>query len=271
MSRKERAYDRELRERGARLGVRIREEPPFCWFCPSEKGRLSNEHIFAKWLLDRLDANSEEFTPAHFDHQLRLISYRGPLTATSLVAGNVCETCNSGWMSALEVAFDAAVFQKPRRGEILVQDRTKIARWFTKTAIAINTSQNYRLLLPKRVRHSVRSGLPDHVSVFLGRVSNPPYKIQFAQGFQSMATIVGGLPLAWDARAAVERVYAAAILVDGLLGTIIYAPGLHARPHFPLKRIWPLTSERITWGSLARPTDWLEPLILDITVGTPRN
>lgn len=271
MSGKERAYDRELRARGAKLGVRVQEEPPFCWFCPSEKGKQSNEHIFPNWLLDRLDAREEEFTPAHFDHEFRLISYRGPFSASSLVAGSVCTTCNSGWMSSLEVAFEAAIFQKSRRGEIPPADRRTIARWFAKMAIAINTSQNYRLLLPKKVRHSVRSGMPNHVSVFLGRVSDPPYKIQFAQGCHGVASIVGGLPMSWDAKAAVERIHAVAVLIDGLVGIIIYGPGVEARPRFPLKRIWPLTSDRITWGSLPRPTDWLQPLILEISVDTPRD
>jgi len=64
----------------------------------------------------------------------------------------------------------------------LYHEQTILARWFLKTAIAINTSQNYRLLLPREVRHAVSTGMPSDVKVFLARHSDPKGgQLNFAQ------------------------------------------------------------------------------------------
>ncbi len=45
-----RRFDRNFLAEGKTLAPRVLEPVPFCWFCDTETGTRSKEHIFPKWL-----------------------------------------------------------------------------------------------------------------------------------------------------------------------------------------------------------------------------
>ena len=180
--RRGRAYDRQLLERGARLAYRIVEDQPFCWMCIRSSEHRAKEHIFPQWLLERLGAANELFAPTHFDLTGRPITRRGPFPASSLLSGETCDACNHGWMSRLEAVFEE-VLSRHRAHAWTPSDQKTMAHWFAKTAIAINVSQNYRLLVPAEERHAVADGVPPGFEVYLARANSYHTHLDFKQGW----------------------------------------------------------------------------------------
>jgi len=260
--RRGRAYDRQLLQRGARLAYRIVEDQPFCWMCNRSSGRRAKEHIFPQWLLERLGAANELFAPTHFDLAGRLISKRGPFPASSLLSGETCEACNHGWMSRLEAAFEEVLFID--RGQTWSpQDQKTVAHWFAKTAIAINVSQNYRLLVPAHERNVVAAGVPPGFEVYVARARSHRTHLDFKQGWNMGGWLIPTDEIERMMRLA-ERCYRCAIRIDDLIGLVIYAPpDTWLVPKSDFTRIWPPTGKSFIRTNLpdVEWTDdfWLTP------------
>ncbi len=76
-----------------------------CRFCLRDEVALTREHVFARWLVERLRAWRVTCTghgPAD----------AGAHTRIAHLVTNVCGTCNGGWMSELEVSFRQALFRQ---------------------------------------------------------------------------------------------------------------------------------------------------------------
>jgi hypothetical protein len=78
-----RGYERELIRRDADLGFRFVRRPRLCWFCSRREGKATREHVFPMWLLNRLRAEDDFFTPTHLDRYGRPISTRVPIPASN--------------------------------------------------------------------------------------------------------------------------------------------------------------------------------------------
>lgn len=149
-------------------------EKRLCVFCDSllTKENRSKEHVIPKWLSGFLDISKEKIQPTHISSNGSPISIRNH-TLTGLLAGQVCEECNSGWMSKLEE--EAIPILKPLiKGERVVvelkdKERQIVGRWTAKTAFALNSSANYFKNIPnnhyKYISKHIDS-LPPKVSSF---------------------------------------------------------------------------------------------------------
>ena len=115
-----------------------------CAICQREDLPLTREHVFARWLTQRVGS-----------------------AGASRVIASVCAECNAGWMSALEVAF-RRLLTRPRSGPIAAPDRAALSRWFTKTAVLVADAQGAALVEPAR-RPALTRGMPDGVEVFIAR------------------------------------------------------------------------------------------------------
>lgn len=236
MSKRRRGYDDGLLRRGAHLAPRIDEPVPFCWMCDRTDGARAKEHTFARSLLERIGAADEMFSPTHYDMLGRVLTSRA-MPAKSLIAGEICKTCNGGWMSSLEAAALPLLVPDDPATEINEADQEILARWFLKTAAVLNSSQNYRLMLPAAVRHSASGRPHPDVKVFVAIVIQKDGSLNFAQR--------GGISVAMGSSAQealpfVERGYACAIAVQSLLGSVAYAPpGGWAQPIPGMRQIWP--------------------------------
>jgi len=257
---KRRPYDEQLQARGARLAWRVEEPVPFCWMCDRTEGRRAREHIFPRWLLDELRVADELFNPTHTDFMGRHISSRGPVPASAFVAGEVCEACNGGWMSNLEVAAKPILFPPAGRETLSMADQEVFARWLTKVAVVLNTSQNYRLMIPQAVRHALAQGVPPDFGVHLAKHRQESGKLNFAQTTGAMSIVPSGRETAYQREAA--KVYGCALAIDDFLAVVVYArPGAWAMPTEPMTRIWPAAGS-VKWAELPDVEEIWAPLQL---------
>lgn len=234
---KERAYDRDLIDRGARLAPRVSEVPAFCWMCPATSGQRAKEHIFPEWLLKVLGAEKELVHPTHRDVAGRVIIPRGPISLGSFVNGEVCEACNCGWMSDLEEEFKGLFLS---RDALTAAERKVYARWVVKTGVTLNTCQNFRVMFPARTRHEVRWRIPQDVSVYLGKGPDdcPGNRIDFMQGMNSI--LFGTEENRRRRQVDFERSHHVAFRVGGLTAVVLYAPPDNwLAPTSPLAQLWP--------------------------------
>lgn len=163
-----REFDANIARSPGRMAERVREPVPFCWFCTVSNGRKSREHIFPRWLSAHHDARTEIVTPARFSGMSgEELSRRPAKPLSAFVCGDVCTTCNNGWMSQVEERVRPILTSSKRTGRLSADDALALAHWFTKTAAVLNVSQPYRLLFPAPDRHALAAGLPDRVSVRL--------------------------------------------------------------------------------------------------------
>lgn len=258
---KGRAYDQQLRDRGARLAWRVDEAVPFCWMCDRTTGQRTREHVFPRWLLDELGAADEPFRPVHRDLFGRVISARGPIPAKAFVAGQVCAACNGGWMSSLEVQVRPVLFPPSGRASLDATSQQILARWFIKTAVVLNSSQNYRLMVPTPARHALAHGIPSDFGVYLASHHQTDGQLNFGQTTGAMG--VAHSEFVEEFQAASEQVYGCGLAIGDLLGVVIYAvPGAWANPTEPMIRIWPSSRGLIRWADLPEVTDITLPLYL---------
>src|SRR3954471_8448354 len=116
---------------------------PICWMCDTLASPRASEHVFPHWLLARIPGRT-------------------------IAVDEICATCNSGWMSGLEVVFRAA-FRRPRTGVISASTQLILARWFAKTAVLIEVAETGATVTPPAARHGLKTGLPHAYEVYLAR------------------------------------------------------------------------------------------------------
>ena len=129
-----------------------------CAICQREDLPLTREHVFARWLTQRVGS-------------------AGPRRALA----TVCADCNAGWMSTLEQAFRRAAFTRARSGPIPAPDRTTIARWSLKTALLLADANAVALVEPVRRAELMRT-MPDGFEVFIARRRRARSKLDYEVG-----------------------------------------------------------------------------------------
>lgn len=258
-----RQFDSNLAKGSGRMAERVREPVPFCWFCSTQQGRKSREHIFPKWLSAHYGARPELVTPGRFSAAGQELSRRPPKPLSAFVCGDICAECNNGWMSQVEEAVKPVLTAKTRRGRLSDAEAFDLARWYAKTAAVLNVSQPYRLLFPELDRHALRTGLPNRLTVRLFRSRYQDGLVDWVQGGLSGALIPSDL--AHEAASSLlERTLITHIRVSDLVGVVILVPsplsvGAVVEPT-PSSTIWPTPSKLPTWGGLARRKDYLDHL-----------
>ena len=144
-----------------------------CFFC-GRYGARSLEHVFADtWLcefqagqertvLDRrlFDGDALQDTRAH--------------TFNSFLCGDVCDTCNTGWMSSLESTVKPWILSITTKADLhTLQDPVRgltFSRWALKTACVIDRLGGIREIpahVPRRLTNHQET-LPDDVHVLVG-------------------------------------------------------------------------------------------------------
>jgi hypothetical protein len=258
-----RPFDANIARSSGRMAERVWERVPFCWFCPSSQGKKSKEHIFPKWLSGHYDARTEMVTPVR---QSRVsgqeLSRRPAKPLSGFVCGDVCTTCNNGWMSQVEERVRPILTASKRSGRFSPDDALALARWFAKTAAVLNVSQPYRLLFPASDRHALATGLPDRVAVRLFRSRRQNGLVDWVQGGHSGSLTPPGFP-AEAARSLLERTLITHIRVADLVGVVILVPApVHVdaviETNTGSAKIWPTPSRCPTWGGLPLRADYLD-------------
>jgi hypothetical protein len=204
-----------------------RREP--CVFCLRGNQPMTREHIFARWLVQKV--RGARLVPS--DALPATTASTVPMRIARVTAG-VCAGCNAGWMSGLEVSFRQAVFARPRVGVLQAPDRVTLSRWFTKTAVLIAHAYGGELASAAH-RARLVAGMPDDVEVFLARRRRPRQKLDFA--LDVMSDRDGNAP----------RVRSVAVLVDNLVAHVAARGTLTSRHG---TQLWPLRSHTLRWETL---------------------
>lgn len=122
-----------------------------CLFCGRSDLPMTREHVFARWLTQRVGS-----------------------AGSARVIATVCAQCNAGWMSALEVGF-RRLLTGARTGVIPAPDRTTLSRWFTKTAVLIAHARGAALVDAK----ALVTAMPAGVEVFVARRRRAETKLEY--------------------------------------------------------------------------------------------
>lgn len=124
------------------IGIKGNAVP--CAFCgePFQKPHRprSGEHAWAKWLADYLGGEGEQFTHYVRHPETEEVLKRWTSATLGVVAGKVCEPCNTGWMEASENAarpFLTSMIVGNRR-TYYEHGQTVLAAWAVKTALALH-------------------------------------------------------------------------------------------------------------------------------------
>ena len=193
------------------------EAVPTCWMCDTTSAPRAKEHVFPRWLLDRFHASDQLLAPG--------------VRAQAFTALEICTSCNSGWMSGLEVRFRSAAFGT-RSGVIPAHTQLVIARWFAKTAVLADAAGKRRARVTPAARHGLKRGLPTGFDVYLSRHADPRRRLEYR--------------LAEDGSA-----FACAVRLGDLVGVVHFEePRPRVRREKALLRIGPLQTRRVTWAQL---------------------
>jgi len=197
-----------------------------CRFCLREDVALTREHVFARWLVERLRA----WRATHAAH--------GPADAAAdariaRLVTNVCGTCNAGWMSSLEVSFRQALFARSRPEQIAEPTRRTLSRWFTKTAMLVADATSQELVAEERWPE-MRDAMPSGIRVGIARVRRRQQPLDV------------GLELAEpDANHPVVQLTSVAVQVDDVVAIVTGRSSVT-----PATTLWPVRSHVLRWTTL---------------------
>ena len=149
------------------MSARARSATPYgrCSFCLREDVALTREHVFARWLVERLRA-------WRVTHTARGSADVAADARIARLVTNVCGQCNAGWMSGLEVSFRQAVFAKSRPEHLAEPTRRTLSRWFAKTAMLVAHAASQELV-PEEHWPALTDAMPGGIRVGLARVRRP--------------------------------------------------------------------------------------------------
>ncbi|MGH2492244.1 MAG: hypothetical protein ACRDF9_12115 [Candidatus Limnocylindria bacterium] len=197
-----------------------------CRFCLRGDVPLTREHVFARWLVERLRA----WRVTHAAH--------GPADTAAdariaRMVTNVCGACNAGWMSGLEVSFRQAVFGSSRPERLAAPTRQVLSRWFTKTAILVADATGQELI-PHDQWSGLTKGMPGGLRVGLTRLRRARQPLDLA--LESAAA---------QADQRVAQLTSVAVQVDDLVGIVTRRSSV-----MPATTLWPIRSHVLRWTTL---------------------
>ena len=194
-----------------------------CPFCLRHDVALTCEHVFARWLVERLRAwrvTRSPHTPTEAAAGLRLAG----------LVTSVCGDCNAGWMSGLEDSFRRAVFARSRPERLAAPTRQVMSRWFTKTAILVAHASGQELL-PRDRWSDLAETMPADVRVGLSRIRHPRQPLD-----------LGLEPVGDDA----TQLASVAVQVDDLVGVVTRRSSVAAKA----TTLWPIRTHVLRWTTL---------------------
>ncbi len=156
-----------------------------CIYCGQE-GKLSEEHVFAKWIqgvfpkrhaktMHRLSRPESSGNPIEARiHETETSKRADPY---DLTIRNVCEACNNGWMSNLQIA--AKPFVEALAGgnalTPVADERTVIARWVVMTSMSLQ-SLGRQLYATQEQRSALKNGnMPSGWRVAMGLMATAEF------------------------------------------------------------------------------------------------
>ena len=210
------------------MGGRTRLPTPSgrCRFCLREDVALTREHVFARWLVERLRA----WRATHAAHGSADVAADARIAR---LVTNVCGTCNAGWMSSLEVSFRQAVFAKSRPEHVAEPTRRTLSRWFVKTAMLVAHAASQDLV-PEERWPELTDSMPSGIRVGLARVRRKRQPLDVALEYVRP-----------DASHPDAELTSVAVQVDDLVAIVTRRSSVT-----PATTLWPIRSHVLRWTTL---------------------
>lgn len=162
-----------------------------CVFCNSS-GALTKEHVFPQWIwrqhgVGQPPSKYVDAGPARFA-ETYLMDGEGPaaqilepvnskpiLHATGIIVRSVCQSCNNGWMSVLEVRMAEVLhlLKSGRTWRPTVNELALVIRWTVKTVALLECAEPEIQLIPEEVFRAIREGSDAPGSWYLGLARVP--------------------------------------------------------------------------------------------------
>jgi hypothetical protein len=197
-----------------------------CRFCLREDVALTREHVFARWLVERLRA----WRATHAAHRPAEVAADARIAR---LVTNVCGTCNAGWMSSLEVSFRQAVFAKSRPERIAEPTRRTLSRWFAKTAMLV-AGATQQELVPDELWPELTDAMPSGIRVGIARVRRKQQPLDVVLEY-----------VAPDANHPAAELTSVAVQVDDLVAIVTRRSSVT-----PATTLWPIRSHVLRWSTL---------------------
>lgn len=263
-----RAYDNSILKGNGRLAGRVAESVPVCWFCGVEEAKSTREHVVPLWLQKKLGAESQTIAPFRFEMLTgKLTHARSEYSLNSLMCGQVCAKCNSGWMSKLEVATKIPLMALINNQVVEDDDLAVIAQWVAKTAIALNASMPYRLLWNRADRHASQFGVPDRTVVGASwSRDRHDDDVNWQQGGPISLFVPKSLADDDGVKEQIEQTYLLSLRLKNLvLHCVHQQPGRQFSVSGSFREIYPATPERVrvNWLPSHQPGGLIELTLVD--------
>ncbi|MEO5796115.1 MAG: hypothetical protein ABIP34_14755 [Rhodoferax sp.] len=225
-----------------------------CVFC----GRtgVTKQHVFPDWIskiIPRLGHSHSQYlifgAPDHQSNVFFVVpeirSSRGPLLARKI--RNVCKSCNSGWMSHLEVSAKDCLKNMILDQPTMLNDReqSQVSAWVTMTCTMAEFTDVRSVAIPAENRaYLMKSKLPPvGWRIFLGRSTDD----EFAYSHTGSAMMTEGSEPPKSANTQTSTFKIGALLVHAVSSTLFDASVLSEKLPNHLKQIWPRRESTIQW------------------------
>jgi hypothetical protein len=222
-----------------------------CIFCkqPLTKAERAREDVIPVWLQKEWNLKRNQLTPTHFDSHGNSLSKREH-NVGDLLAGEVCRSCNNGWMSGLENECRPLILAlaggRRRINELADKEALSLARWAVKTAYALHSASNYRQIVDEthyQILDQEQYRLPPGV-VVLGHTYKCGRDIYWMQATGWVVRNLDGKLTKNCLKTVHEAGYKISLRFGGLFLSVIYNPLPDARiclwlgRHFSLYPRW---------------------------------
>ena len=124
---------------------------------------MSNEHVFPQWLLKELQIEKNKISMGSV--YFGMTGSQRNMDFASFVNGRICECCNNGWMSKLEIDVAPHITNLMNFRDVETELRwiegnaETLAKWVLKTCFVLNDCTNYRRIVPNGVVNDLYNGL----------------------------------------------------------------------------------------------------------------
>ncbi len=187
-----------------------------CLFCHSDLVTTSdhpqqrtNEHIFPKWLLERYGIKKMQlafsFLEAHSEDgislQLTPPETRRSLSLNAFLLGNICASCNNGWMSELEERTKPDLIALHDGTPAKIEDKNSLSIWCAKTSFVLSSYLRPNVgALPENwgeLLYARPSNLPDNTAVFYSPITSTRYWFSIPSTHEIRASNQADAQRAW--------------------------------------------------------------------------
>ena len=210
-----------------------------CAFCGNPGGNA--EHIIAQWLIERMDAKNYPIVVGHRkEDNLRSRPAHG---LKSYITKAVCDKCNNGWMSRLEVWFQRNMgsLVEPTwpklTDEVLRQalsERESLAKWALKTVIMMDANSMMKTIMDETMGSTLFKGrIPEGLVVEVAHIHEKAVGGLLTRGFWVRN---GGQKPQWQVHTG-KMAFKAVIQLNHLAIRVFRSPGAHPTYYSPNGRL----------------------------------